>query len=340
MARWASFFFIPWLASTAWSSDTLRYQLIDLGRATIGNSIGRRINSANTVVLDGEYYWTTRDGLVHIPVPSGFTKATGRDVNDMGQIALSLTSGSSTSPGIFDPSSGATRLTMPQGLRHQTTSAVNASSWIVGSGLDFFNRAQAWLYRPGLGIKSLGLTPQGLSTGAFDVNDWGDVLGMHAVMEGGVTHFRGNVWQGGSTFVDFAAPPGTDFYPVALNNLGQSCGSTASPSRSLIHEPDDSYLDLGDLQGKAGTSAPCDINDSGWVVGSFTTSAGENAYLWRPGTGMVDLNTLVQNKPDTWSLRRAVGLSPTGSITGFASVSNDGFQHAFLLVAIRRSVGG
>jgi probable HAF family extracellular repeat protein len=73
------------------------------------------------------------------------------------------------------------------------------------------------------------------------------------------------------------------------------------------------------------------INNSGQVVGSTDNGANyaSHAFLYTPGTGMVDLNTVLPNGSG-WTLNIATGINDNGQITGWATNAN-GVQHAFLL---------
>jgi probable HAF family extracellular repeat protein len=65
------------------------------------------------------------------------------------------------------------------------------------------------------------------------------------------------------------------------------------------------------------------------VVGtSDTQSQGKHAFLWTPGSGMVDLNTLI-DRSSGWVLIQARGINDGGQIVGQGL--RNGQQRAFRL---------
>jgi len=121
----------------------------------------------------------------------------------------------------------------------------------------------------------------------------------------------------------------------AINALGQVAGYSAgsSGSRAFLWTPavpngsTGVMLDLGDLPGGDATGIAWGINSAGWVVGD---SSGSNnafnsrAFLWTPATGMIDLNTLLDQAYPGWTLGFARGINDAGQITGDAIYDPDG----------------
>ena len=87
--------------------------------------------------------------------------------------------------------------------------------------------------------------------------------------------------------------------------------------------------DLGTLGGSY--SQGFGINDSGQVTGYSLTTGNSDVrpFLYTPGTGMVDLNTLLPSGSG-WTLVFANGINDAGQITGVGTNPNSE-THAFLL---------
>lgn len=71
----------------------------------------------------------------------------------------------------------------------------------------------------------------------------------------------------------------------------------------------------------------------GWYGGASTPSV---AFFAEPGHAMTDLQSLVNDMPRHWTLRRAVGISDDGAIIGEAFSADDSTNHGFLLVPLAR----
>jgi len=92
-------------------------------------------------------------------------------------------------------------------------------------------------------------------------------------------------------------------------------------------------VDLGTLGGTL--SLGFGINNAGQVVGLAYLSGdqAEHAFLYVPGKGMMDLNSLVGNGSGR-ELHVATAINDGGQIVGSGSISN-GDEHAFLLTPIQ-----
>jgi probable HAF family extracellular repeat protein len=92
------------------------------------------------------------------------------------------------------------------------------------------------------------------------------------------------------------------------------------------------FTPLGTLGGNQ--SEAFGINDSGQVVGYSRLSGDQenHATLWN-GTTATDLNNFLDASTmnEGWILSEARGINDNGWIVGYATNSNTGYEHAFLL---------
>jgi len=73
--------------------------------------------------------------------------------------------------------------------------------------------------------------------------------------------------------------------------------------------------ELSDLAASGPSTAEA-LNTSGWVVGDLgSTGTSGRAFLWRPGVGMVDLQSLV-SASSGWVILNVVGINSSGEIVG------------------------
>src|SRR5215469_5051331 len=87
---------------------------------------------------------------------------------------------------------------------------------------------------------------------------------------------------------------------------------------------------LTNLVGLGGTlGVGLSVNSMGQVTGYATLADGitSHAFLYTPGAGTVDLNTLASGSG--WTLSVGFGINDAGQITGYGTNSN-GESHAFL----------
>jgi len=91
-------------------------------------------------------------------------------------------------------------------------------------------------------------------------------------------------------------------------------------------------IDLGTLGGTYSSYA-YGVNASGQVVGgSFTTgNAARHAFIYSSGSGMVDLNSLI-DPLSGWELELGTAINDAGQITGLGFNGSEG--HAFLLTPV------
>lgn len=165
---------------------------------------------------------------------------------------------------------------------------INDFGWIVGTvGDEIANPYQAFLWYHGSMVRLGEPHPpgEGIYSTAYDVNNWGMVVGADAG--------RPVLWWLGLEMVLDALPGGLASGSArAVNDLGQVVGAVDSANgvRAVLWEHGE-VIDLGDLPGGLSGSIAYDINLLGQVVGSSYVATGMHAFLWQRGK-MLDLGDL------------------------------------------------
>jgi len=161
-----------------------------------------------------------------------------------------------------------------------------------------------------------------------DINDAGVVVGTGNTSA--TVGNRGFVASGSTTTplsILPGADPGSNAGAVAINNAGQTVGSsnTASGTRhAVVWSSAGVIQDLGTLGGS--NSEAIDINASGQVIGSslIAGDATTHFFLWSSGSGMTDLNTTINA-----AITSVVEINDAGQIIG-THTTPGGESHAFL----------
>jgi probable HAF family extracellular repeat protein len=192
-------------------------------------------------------------------------------------------------------------------------------------------------------IQDLGTLGGGYSYGQ-GINDSGQVTG-RSNTTGGTDHAF--LWTptmpGGAsgTMHDLGTLGGPDSTGSGINDSGQVTGNSATtgiPQHAFLWTPttpngaSGTIHDLGTLGGAE--SYGYGINASGQVTGYSRTTgnAADHAFLYTSGSGMVDLNTLI-DPLSGWELWVATAINDAGQITGWGQFG-DQPNRAFLLTPV------
>ena len=178
--------------------------------------------------------------------------------------------------------------------------AVSANGQVAGWATDALDNTEAVIFGGAVRF-SLG---DGQATG---INDSGQVSG--AMSSGGTTH--GVVWSGGSV-LDF----GANTSAAAINDAGQVAGST---NHAFLYQ-NGIETDLGTLAGGSWTLAE-GLSGNGDVAGYGDTTGGIRGFVWAPGAGLRELETL------GGSSSYGMAVDDSGQAAGSAAVTA-GYLHA------------
>ena len=231
------------------------------------------------------------------------------------------------------------------GGRQSVGSVINASGQVAGYFAGFFATtggatAHAFLWTPTTPngdngtVLDLG-TFGGRESYAFGINDSGQVTGRsdtpvdtRAFLYDGTMHDLGALGRFGSFGQGINASGQVTGNSFLTGNAGQHAilwiPTTPNGTSGVMH-------DIGTLGGAY--SSGVGINASGQVAGwsYLTGDAAEHAFLYTSGSGMVDLNSLI-DPLSGWELIYANAINDVGQITGYGTI--DGKPRAYLLTPV------
>jgi len=247
-------------------------------------------------------------GTMHDLLTLGGTNSYGYGINAAGQVtgASDRTGDSKTHAFLWKPSSpNGTSGTMHNlgslGGTESNGSAINASGQVSGSSLTTADAAyRAFLWKPS--------TPNGTSGTMYDLLTLG----------------------------------GTESFGGSINARGQVAGFSYTTGDAAYHAylwtpttPNGASGTMQDLQTLGGlNSYSYNVGAGGQVVGASEveiTSDHTHAFLYTSGSGMVDLNTLI-DPLSGWELLDAADINEAGQITGQGLINGE--YHAYLLTPV------
>lgn len=206
---------------------------------------------------------------------------------------------------------------------------INEAGLVVGAyGLCLLGPSEAFVWDGRQELVTLG-RPLGVDeAGAWDVNEWGWIVGQMVLTGVGDRAFI----HDGTEFIDLGTfPDGTFSRGRAINDLGQVVGTWGNgimgdPALAAFLWQDGVMIDLN-MQLGMGHSEALDINEAGQVVGWMgpsTSTNGSRAFVWQGGN-VIDLGVI----PGGYT---AVGeaISENGWVVGGGRVDAGGFTRAFL----------
>ena len=187
---------------------------------------------------------------------------------------------------------------------------INEQNEVVGFSDLSIADYQAFLWRPGHGMRSLG-TLGGHISFAQSINDRSEVVGGSEIRPGSSVT-RAFLWSEAGGMRGLGTLGGRNSFANAINNRREVVGVSENQNgrpRAFLWRPHRGMRSLGTLGG--GESRAFDVNDATQVVGvSRTADRSDHAFLWTAARGMEDLGTLGGR------FSFALGISQTGVVVG------------------------
>lgn len=307
-------------------AQALSFRLTDLGPAPGFNpqySAGRGLNEQGLVVghigdggVNAQAAWwlapavegTGRSALYQAP-PAGGSNGLLQAVNESGQ-AVGAISGSGTGLRAVLRNTPASTLLLPKASARSTGEqafGINDAGVVVGQHQpDNYGFPLRWLLDGQGGYTVQALTGLGGGGIARDINNAGQIAGSSNVgVLLGATHAAR--WQADGSVLDLGVLDAQRNHSeaYALNDAGTVVGRSfnAQGKYEAFRWADGAMTGLGALDGWQGyaflgtvvnLSVARDINRAGWIVGEALRGDGQApGFLYQPGQGMRDLNSLV-----------------------------------------------
>ncbi|WP_145248558.1 hypothetical protein [Aeoliella mucimassa] len=227
---------------------------------------------------------------------------------------------------------------------------MNASGTIVGYSLgDPLNTSQVFLYENRV-FYPLGVLPVGfpgtdpsvsrLNSEATGINDHGVIVGYTQSVSNqpGVPDHRAWALQNGTAIVLDGPFDGVDYSrALGINNEGTIFGwalDSTNKTHAVVwrdHNPEV----LQSLPDASYVTPPADINSEDWVVGAMRLAMDggttEVAVVWDAEGIAYNLNELLDETGEGWTLQKANGINDRGWIVGLAT-NPLGESRGFLLM--------
>ncbi len=236
------------------------------------------------------------------------------DINDQGQVVGSYSS-IAMPPRAFLYSGGSMSDLGTLGGTVSSANAINQSGQVVGAARLPFNQiTHAFCYSNGtmIDLGTLGGTQGPFYSGAFGVNDLGQIVGVSSVAN---YSSRAFLYSGG-VMTDLGTLGGDSSQANAINNNGQVVGTSLAwdGSTNAFLYSGGTMTGLGTLGGNFSQANA--INNHGQVVGTSLAADGStNAFLYNGGT-MTNLNRLIDSSVG-WTLVEARDINNSGQIVGY-----------------------
>ncbi|UCE62215.1 MAG: DUF3466 family protein [Phycisphaerales bacterium] len=313
------------------------YVVTDLGTLNgTGNVFGYGVNGTGEAVGQSSnhaFLWVTPGPMQDLGTLGGF-RSTAVGVNDSGQVVGYSTNALGQTFGFFWTDDGGMISigALESGL-NSWANAINGAGQVVGQSTTHRydqSTARAFLWTKNGGMIDLGTLGGGVS-GAFDINDYGEVVGSSATETSTCDHayFLADTE---SPMEDLGTLGGACSYAYALNNSGHVVGTSSisgtTDYRAFLWTRSRGITNLGTL---GWWSWAYDINDVGDIVGSAQTSpdqvGSEHAVIWIEEE-IFDLNDMIDPQSG-WVLAAAVAINESGQIVGSGDLGSA--KRAFLL---------
>jgi probable HAF family extracellular repeat protein len=311
---------------------SIAYQVTDLG--TLGGATtARAINDAGQITgysedkSGNEHAFIWQNGIMRdLGTLPGFPQSQGLAINDQGDVAGLVLRPNDQAP--FVSIGGViSRVPLPASIVPGDIDGINAAGEIVGT--DYSGQAAAFTFSKGKLTNLMAALGSPVSY-AVAVNDAGAVTGYLVDPASGVT--EGFIYYNGKV-TRLQETAGYETRPNAINSLGDVVGRVGGESPFLYK--DGKFIRIGPLSsvftGQL-TEAQA-LNDADEIVGYGTVSTAlgyENAWVWRKGGSVIDLNSLI-NPSLGITLEGANSINNEGQILCSGGTAANRYSHSYLL---------
>jgi probable HAF family extracellular repeat protein len=197
---------------------------------------------------------------------------------------------------------------------------INNSGQVVGVNFGpamTFNENQfAFLYSNGVTTNLGALLPGRLSSGAWGINNLGQVVGSDYDAD----YISHSFLYSNGVMTDLSTSACDPFIAVGINDAGQIVGTAMGEHTAICSNG--VLSDLGSGPWSNGTFGNA-INSSGQVIGDLNTATATHAFLYSNGA-MIDLGTLGGTHSS------AEGINDNGDVVGWSTTAGGGGAGAFL----------
>ncbi len=327
-----------------------QYRLIDLGvlDTQTNKSVATDVNESGTVVGYSEtqsgrraFVWTAADGMVELGGIQGvYQFSVANAINDLGQVVGQVRINGDHAYLWDSPTEARDIGTLhPSGPGFGTKALdINNSGQVVGES-DFSIGTRAFLWTEDSGMQSLGiLGPNNVDYQARGINELGQVVGFASKT---FTNDHAFLWTPETGMQDIDDDPSDTSrlsFADAINDSGEVAGDRMGQEGAFIWTAAGGMEPIGDLPGANNLSLAFDINNHGHIVGRGQTIFGDHAFIWSRADGIVDLNDLLDESGDGWTVRIAHGINDRGMIAAFgrspSGQPGSSSERAILLVPI------
>lgn len=301
---------------------------------TLGGNYSAATGINNNGDVVGQAYTPENDSLHAVlyqngdVVDLGYLKgnqpsAWARDINDIGQI----TGTSYVSEfGFYDPfiyENGKMTDLGNLGRSRAEGCAINNSGQVVGNSSLGGAARHAFIYKNGE-MHDIGTFIGGLSSYAYGINDSSSVVGGSDIVINSQRYFHAFLYDNGM-MLDIGTLSG-DYRDGSvskdINNDGIVVGCSGNGtgiSRAFIY----SEGAMSDLGGFDNSTCALAINNNEKIVGEYRNVNNERrAAYWKEGVGY-DLNELIINNDNGWTLTTALDINDLGQVVGYGFLNGE-----------------
>lgn len=269
------------------------------------------------------FMWTAGSGSQLLPTFAGDPAAVASGINSAGQIVgESFPQPYNAGRAVRWDGASLTDLGVLAGDIGAGANDINDAGQICGTSMSDTGTFRPFIWTPSQGMQQLS----GITAGqARAINSAGQVTGYIGDdhLGGPFTAYR---WTAPGSVQPLGVLAGFQWsFGEGINDTGNVagwCRRSGGPDAAFLWTQAGGLMNLGSLGG--GDADARGLNNFNHVVGD---SAGR-AFLWRPGLGMIDLNTLLPPESG-WVLQYAVGINDAEQIVGFGILN--GVDHTWMM---------